>query len=325
MKTQEKTSKNTYSHITFGERKHISYLKNILGKSARFISLEMNRSPNTIAIEIKEGTILGEYYPEIGQKKADFKRRRSKTKLLKILLDGELRKKIEPEIRLGISPGRISGNLKENENIIISDKSIYKFVHAYNLSHYLCFKGKPKTKQGQYNYRKAKESDKTRIDERPDISNEYGHYEMDFIVSSKSTYALLVVVEILTRALYVRKIPNRKHEVVLRALQSVFQGKTLLSITTDNDIAFSNWKQIESKLNTKIYFCYPYHSWEKGLVENSNRWIRQFAKKKSDIKLVTEETLLKIDYWFNQYPREIIGFKTTNELVLKHSSVLLVG
>jgi IS30 family transposase len=325
MKTQEKTTKNTYSHLTFEERKHISYLKNILDKSARFIALEINRSPNTIAIEIKDGDILGEYYPEIGQKKADFKRRRSKTKLLKILLDGELRKKIEPEIRLGISPGRISGALKENENIIISDKSIYKFVHAYNLSHCLCFKGKPKTNNGQYNYRKAKELDKTRIDERPDISNEYGHYEMDFIVSSKSTYVLLVVVEILTRALYIRKIPNRKHEVVLRALQSIFQGKTLLSITTDNDIAFSKWKQIEKTLKTKIYFCYPYHSWEKGLVENSNRWIRQFVKKKSDIALVTDETLLKIDYWFNQYPREVIGFKTANELVLKHSSVLLVG
>lgn len=325
MKTQEKTTKNTYSHLTFEERKHISYLKNELDKSARFIALEMNRSPNTIANEINDGTILGEYYAEIGQKKADFKRRRSKTKLLKILLDGELRLKVEPEIRRGISPGRISGNLKENENIIISDKSIYKFVHAYNLSSYLCFRGKPRVKKGQYNYRRSKELDKVRIDQRPDISNQYGHYEMDFIVSSKSIYSLLVVVEIVTKALYIRKIPNRKHETVSRALQSIFHSKTPLSITTDNDIAFSNWKQLEIILKTKIYFCYPYHSWEKGLVENSNRWIRQFVKKKSDIQFVTEETLLKIDYWFNQYPREVIGFKTANELVLKHSSVLLVG
>ena len=325
MKNQEKTPKQTYNHLTFEERKHIEYLKNTLDKSARCIAEEMNRSPNTIANEINDGTILGEYYAEIGQKKADFKRRRSKTKLLKILLDGELRKKIEPEIRNHISPRRISGNLKDNENIIISDKAIYKFVHAYNLDSYLCFKGKPRVKKGQYNYRKEKELDKTRIDQRPDISNQYGHYEMDFIVSSKSTYSLLVLVEILTKALYVRKIPNRKHETVSRALKSIFHSKTPLSITTDNDIAFSNWKQLELKLKTKIYFCYPYHSWEKGLIENSNRWIRQFVKKKSDIQFVTEETLLKIDYWFNQYPREVIGFNTANELVLKHSSVLLVG
>lgn len=325
MKSKEKTSKNTYSHLTFEERKHISYLKNTLGKSARFIALEIKRSPNTISNELEDGDILGEYYPEIGQKKADFKRRRSKTKLMKILLDGDLRKKIEPEIRQGISPRRISGALRENEKIIISDKSIYKFAHAYNLTSFLCFKGKPKTRKGQYIYRKEKELDKTRVDQRPDISNEYGHYEMDFIVSSKSTYALLVVVEILTKALYIRKIPNRKHEVVTRALLDIFLGKTVLSITTDNDISFSHWKQLEKTLKTKIYFCYPYHSWEKGLVENSNRWIRQFIKKKSDIQLVTEETLSKIDYWFNQYPREVIGFKTANELVLKHSSVLLVG
>lgn len=324
MKTKEKTSKQAYNHLTFEERRHVEYLKNTLDKSARYIAEEMNRSPNTIANEIRDGTILGEYYAKIGQKKADFKRRRSKTKLLKILLDGELRKKIEPEIRNHISPRRISRTLKE-EGLFISDKSIYKFVNAYNLSSYLCFKGKERVKKDRYDYRKEKELDKVRIDQRPDISNQYGHYEMDFIVSSKSTYSLLVIVEILTKALYVRKISNRKHETVSRALQSIFHSKTPLSITTDNDIAFSNWKQLELKLKTKIYFCYPYHSWEKGLVENSNRWIRQFVPKKSDIAEVTEETLSKIDYWFNQYPREVIGFKSANELVLKHSSVLLVG
>ena len=75
---------------------------------------------------------------------------------------------------------------------------------------------------------------------------------------------------------------------------------------------------MEKELNTKIYFCEPYHSWEKGLVENTNRWIRLFVKKKSDIELVTETKLEKIHSWFNDYPREIIGFRTSNELELNY-------
>jgi IS30 family transposase len=273
---------------------------------------------------LKSGNVDEIYDPNLGQRKADFKRRRSKTKLMKVLLDGDLRKTVEEEIRNKISPRRISGALRD-QGVQISDKSIYKFVHAYNLDSFLCFKGKPKTKKGQYIYRNEKELDKTRVDQRPDVRGIYGHYEMDFIVSSLSTYALLVVVEKKTHRVYLRKISNRKHETVTRALQDIFFGKTVLSITTDNDISFSHWKQLEVILNTKIYFCYPYHSWEKGLVENTNRWIRLYIKKKSDLALVTEETLEKIDYWFNQYPREILGFKSANELVLEATSVQLVG
>ncbi len=325
MKSKEKSSRQTYTHLIYEERKHIAYLRNIRGKSGREIALEMDRSPTSISKELKSGKNIDEIYdPDLGQKKADFRRRRSKTKLIKILLDRDLRKTVEKEIRNRISPRRISGTLKI-QGIHISDKSIYKFVHAYNLTSYLCFKGKPKTKKDEYIYRQGKEIDKTRVDQRPDISHEYGHYEMDFIVSSKSTYALLVVVEKKTHRVCIRKISNRKHEVVTRALQDIFLGKTILSITTDNDISFSHWKQLEEILNTKIYFCYPYHSWEKGLVENTNRWIRQYIKKKSDLALVTEETLAKIDYWFNQYPREVLGFKSANALELEATSVQLVG
>ena len=278
----------------------------------------MKRSHNTIGIEIKAGLVDGIYEPDIGEKKAKLLRKRSKTQLLKLLQDGELRKKVERDIRKHISPKRISGGLKL-EGKIISPKSIYKFVYEYNLESYLCFKGKEKQTKGQYIYRKAKELDKIRIKDRPCIEGIYGHYEMDFIVSSLSTYTLLVVVEKTNKTVYVKRIPNRTHKVVLNALKVIFKGKIVLSITTDNDIAFGKWKIIEKELNTKIYFCEPYHSWEKGLVENTNRWIRLFIKKKSDIELVTESKLEEIHSWFNCYPREIIGFKTSNELELNYS------
>ena len=314
--------KKKYVHFTYNERVHLGYLYNKENRGTmREIEKEMNRSHNSIYLEVKSGLVDGVYEPDVGQYKADLLRKRSKARLLKLILDGELRKTVEKAIRKRVSPQRISGGLKTT-GTILSAKAIYKFVIEYSLESFLCFKGKERVKKGQYVYRKAKELDKRRIKDRPNINGIYGHYEMDFIVSSWSTYTLLVVVEILTKKVYVCRIPNRKHDVVRRALKEMLLGKLVLSITTDNDIAFSCWKEIEKDLNTIIYFCEPYHSWEKGLVENTNRWIRLFVKKKSDIELVTEETLQNIHEWFNDYPREIIGFKMSSELeleILKHS------
>jgi len=313
----KKSTKTTgYNHLSFEERKYLAYLYNRENcGTLRQIGEEMKRSHNTITLEIKAGLVDRIYEPDIGEKKANLLRKRSKTQLLKLIKDGDLRKDVEKDLRKRISPGRISGGL-ELKGIIISPKAIYKFVEEYNLESFLCFKGKKREKGSSYNYRKAKELDKTRIKDRPSIEGIYGHYEMDFIVSSISSSTLLVVVEKKNKTVYVKRIPNRTHKVVLTALKEIFKGKLVLSITTDNDIAFGKWKIIEKVLGTKIYFCEPYHSWEKGLVENTNRWIRLFVKKKSDIALVTDEKIVGILSWFNDYPREIIGFNTSNALEL---------
>ena len=313
-----KKIKNTrkYGHLSFEERKYLAYLYNREGRGSSWeIGVEMKRSHNTISLEIKAGLVEGVYEPDIGEMKAKLLTRHSKTQSLKLNRDGDLRKDVEKDLRKRISPGRISGGLKLRGEIV-SEKAIYKFVKEYSLESFLCFKGKERKPGTLYNYRKAKELDKVRIKDRPCIEGIYGHYEMDFIVSSFSSVTLLVVVEKKNKTVYVKKIPNRTHRVVLAALKEIFKGKLVLSITTDNDIAFGKWKVIEKVLGTKIYFCEPYHSWEKGLVENTNRWIRLFVKKKSDIALVTDEKVETILSWFNDYPREIIGFKTSNALEL---------
>lgn len=315
MKNTEKTPK--YVHLSLAERKHLAYLYNREARGTlREIAAEIKRSLNTVALEIRTGLVDEIYEAEFAEKIAKGKRKRSKTQLLKVVQDEELHKKVEKDIRAKISPGRISGGLRR-EGKIVSPKAIYKFAESRNLEMFLCFKGKERKASGQYIYRKAKELDKVRIKDRPFIEGIYGHYEMDFIVSSLSTYTLLVLVERKNKTVYVKRIPNRTHGVVLAALKEMLKGKLVLSITTDNDIAFGKWKEIEKELHTTIYFCEPYHSWEKGLVENTNRWIRRFVKKKTDIALVTDATLETIHRWFNDYPREIIGFRTSNELELK--------
>ena len=97
----------------------------------------------------------------------------------------------------------------------------------------------------------------------------------------------------------------------------IFKDTKVLSITTDNDISFSNWRYLEQVLSTKIYFTDPYSSWQKGLVENTNRWIRLFAPKRSDLSLVTEQTLVKIHNFLNKKPRKILGYKSAESVYFR--------
>ena len=149
---------------------------------------------------------------------------------------------------------------------------------------------------------------------------------MDFIVSKESSWVLLVAVDWQAKRTWIRKLPNRKRNTIRAALSSMFHGVELKSITTDNDIAFTCWRELEVLLNTPIYFTHPYHSWEKGLVENTNRWIRCFVPKRRDIETVTQENLDEIHAFLNDRPRECLGFQSASEYYYSlTNSVLLEG
>jgi IS30 family transposase len=131
---------------------------------------------------------------------------------------------------------------------------------------------------------------------------------MDFIVSKLSSWVLLVVVDQQTKKTWVRRLPNRKRGTIRAALSEMLKDVIVRSITTDNDIAFTCWKELESLLNTRLYFTHPYHSWEKGLVENTNRWIRCFVPKRRDIASVTDAEMDDIHAYINDRPRAVIDF-----------------
>ncbi len=57
----------------------------------------------------------------------------------------------------------------------------------------------------------------------------------------------------------------------------------LRTITTDNDILFRDHQRLAALLGVRIYFCHPYHSWEKGTAENTNGVIRKDIPKSSDL------------------------------------------
>jgi len=317
------TCMKKYTHLCQEERFVIEKLLGA-GKKIRTIADILGRSPNTISLEVEKNSVDGIYIAKKADHKAYATRWRSKQDCLKVALDAFLTRFVTEKLKKKWSPKQISGHLKLEYNIICSAKAIYKFAESRCLEQHLFWRWN-KRKGGRKKNRSGLPHDgRVYIDERPPVDG-VGHLEMDFIVSKHSCSVLLVVVDRLTKRSWVEKLPNRKRSTIRAALSLVLKDVVVRSITTDNDIAFTCWRELEALLGTRIYFTHPYHSWEKGLVENTNRWIRCFVPKRRDIASVTEEELQEVHAFLNDRPRECLGFRFPSEYYSSIQSVLLEG
>lgn len=307
--------KNKYKHLSFEERFVIEKLytaKIKIREIARFLL----RSPNTVSREIYRNSVKGIYTANKAHKWSYFKRYRSKKQCLKVAIDSFLCRFVDKKLRDKWSPEQISGYLDKEMGIKCSTKCIYKFTYSRTMDRYLFWNWNSVRGGRKKCVYKTDKDGRKYIEDRPILSG-IGHYEMDFVVSKQSNHSFLVVVDRYTRYTMIRKLSNRKRDTINIALSELFKGKQVLSITTDNDISFMHWKSIEYMLNTKIYFTHPYHSWEKGLVENTNRWIRCFVHKKRDIGSVTQDQIEEILSYLNNRPRKCIDFRIPSEYYLE--------
>jgi transposase, IS30 family len=314
-----------YHHLSFEERFVIEKLYRV-GVLVRRIAEFLERSPNTISREIRKHSVKGEYNAVKAKQKSSAKRWRAKEQCLKVAMDSFLCLFVEERLEKPCrwSPKQISGHLKRELGINCSAKAIYKFAESRALNHLLFWGWNSKKGGKKRNHWKTAQDGRKYIEERPE-AKEAGHLEMDFIVSKESTWVLLVASDRVTKKTWVQKLPNRKYSTIHAVLSIMFHGVELKSITTDNDIAFTCWRELEVLLNTPIYFTHPYHSWEKGLVENTNRWIRCFVPKRRDIGSVTQEEIDEILSFLNDRPREVLGFRSPSEYYLDLTTVLLEG
>lgn len=313
--------KQKYTHIDQVERKEIALLLH-KGYSKRDIAKASGRSPNSICLEIKNNSVHGVYEPEKAQHKAYVKRKGSKYQGMKVVGDLDLWNYIEEKLGQDWSPEAISGRISEVDTRLkrISPKGIYKFVssvYGRNLEKHLAYKGrkrKPKIPR-----RVSLITDRIFIDERPkivDMRRRFGDWEGDFIVSGKNgTGVLLTLYERKSRYALIRKLHNQNIETVHRTIRHITGGVIVNTLTLDNDIVFRKHKVLSEILGCPVYFCHPYHSWEKGGVENTNKLIRRYIPKRSDISQYSDEYIHMIQDKLNNRPRKCLHYKTPDEIM----------
>lgn len=302
-----------YQQLTYEERISIETLLK-RGLSLRSIAQSLDRSVNTVSREVKEKTVRGVYRSRKAHHKTYVRRWRSKQNCMKVALSPELAALVKEKLVLGWSPERIAGHARRI-GIPITQKAIYRYVRSRALDQHLFWERHHKKRGRKRGTRLPSDTAKRLIASRPEVRTS-GHWELDFIVSRQSKAVLLVLVDRWTRYALVRKLYRKTHHAVLGELSRIKVKHQLLTITTDNDIVFQKWQLLELSLSVPFYFASPYHSWEKGLVENTNRWIRTIVPKRSDLRLVTNAQLIEIDRLLNKTPRQCLGFRTTEEVLL---------
>lgn len=299
------------NHIRKEERFCIEKMLSV-GRTQRDIAAVLGRGISTISEEVRRGGGR-QYSAEKAHHRAYFKQYRKKRNCMKVALDPFLARYVEEKLRSYWSPERIAGRLKREHHRRVSAKAIRKFANARRLESFLYRKGKKKKET--YTVPINWQEDRVFVDDPRCVRMGYGHWELDFLVSSHSTAVLLVAVERMTRHTIIRWLPNRNNDLVREVVVSALSPFSVQSVTVDNDVAFVKHRELSAALHAPVYFTRPYCSTDKALVENTNRWIRWFIKKKTDLKLVSTEHVEWIEDWLISVPRQCLAFATTREMI----------
>ena len=234
----------------------------------------------------------------------------------------------------GLTPLSVLGEIQRNNlqfKTKICVRTLYNYIEKgvflrLSLEH-LPLKGKRKRRKGK-NKKAARLSMGTSIEKRPITVNdraEFGHWEMDCVEGKKKKKdTLLCLSERLTRKEIIIKMPSKTADSVVTALNSLeykfgkMFRKVFKTITVDNGSEFSDCQGIERSIyngrRTKLFYCHPYSSYERGTNERMNREIRRRIPKGSDLTTYSKAEIQAIEDWLNDYPRQVLGFATPNEV-----------
>jgi len=337
-----------YKHLTERERYKIEILLKEKFKPIE-IAQRMGRGIRTIEREIAKGTVLlvnqhliyrKEYCADAGQRIYE-ENARNKGPGLKIDKDYKLVKHIENKIiKEKFSPDAVIGEIRLKGLMFetkISTKTLYNYIDRGDVFLNLTNKDLPVKREGKKrDYKKIKIPYKnlkgTSIEERPpevERREEYGHWEMDCVIGKRDGggAVLLVLSERSRREEIIIKMLGKTQESIIKALDSleIKYGKRFKekfkTITMDNGTEFLDHKGIEQSVRNiqekrvTVYYAHPYSSWERGTNENSNKLIRRFIPKGTDIGKISKARIKYIENWMNNYPRRIMGYKSANSMV----------
>ena len=129
--------------------------------------------------------------------------------------------------------------------------------------------------------------------------------------------AIQVAVERTSRLTRISKIPQktaRESRLALQRMLRPLPARLRQSVTYDNGSENAEHQVLNATLGMRSWFCEPYHSWEKGQVENTNGLIRRFVPKRTRLDDIPDEKIMQVEDWMNERPKKVLQFQTPNEV-----------
>lgn len=307
-----------YHHLTYEQRCHIfALLKR--GCSQTEIAKDLNVSQSTICRESKRNGYRRKYSEKVAQKRANQRKKKAVSKARK--MTPEILQFIDQKLKeMQWSPEQISGHLKQNMHISISHESIYRYIWKDKYQGGKLYKNLRRVGK-KYNHRGNKIAgrglipNRIGIEERPAIVDEkrrVGDVEIDTVVGVGHQGRILTMVDRKTKlarlVLMSGGTADETRDALIKSLTPI--KKYLFTLTADNGKEFAKHLDVASTLGVKVYFARPYHSWERGLNENTNGLLRQYFPKGTDFTKITHEQVQHVEYLLNTRPRKSLNFQT---------------
>lgn len=294
------------------------------GFSIRAMARQLGRSPNAISYELRHNQVLRAYDPGKADRKACLRRKDAKYQGMKVSGHRDLRRYVDTHLYDDLSPEAIAGRITRHEKQLpsISKNSIRRYIkseYGGKVAWHRIIQRK-KRRWRRKRIKVTQLTDRTFIDKRPQYiqrRERVGDVEADFILSGKSGQGILLTLTCRKiRMSFIEEILEITIDNVHRAFQRIQKRfPELASVSTDNDLLLQKHKDLEKLLGVKIYFCHPYHSWEKGSIENANKYIRKDIPKGSDISAYSKQFIKKLEAKLNRRFMEVLNYQTPQEML----------
>jgi len=208
------------------------------------------------------------------------------------------------KLREDWSPEQISGWLKrqypDDEAMHISHETIYRtlFVQtrgalkrellAHLRSRRMMRKGRYASTAGQP---RGQIKEAVSIRERPPEAKYRavpGHWEGDLLSGSRNTH-VATLVERSSRFVMLVRVSGKDTESVVAALSEQIRRlpKTMMdTLTWDRGTEMAAHKRFSVATDVAVYFCDPKSPWQRATSENTNRLLRQYLPRKTDLSVL---------------------------------------
>lgn len=314
--------------LTLIEREEIS--RGIVAQmSMRAMAIGLCRSSSTISREINRNGGYENYRAIQSDKNAWDQALRPKQ--CKLSQNRRLASIVARKLKMQWSPQQISGWLKRESSAqevdCVSHETIYRTLYiqtrgALKKELQLHLRSKRAIRRSKNASLKRQGlgtiTNTVNISERPASANDRavpGHWEGDLIGGSDNTY-IATLVERQTRYVMLVKIKKKDAETVAKAL--IKHSKKLpielyKSLTWDRGTEMAKHQTFTMATDIQVYFCDPQSPWQRGSNENTNRLLRQYLPKGSDLSQHTQVQLNSIARRLNERPRKTLNYETPAE------------
>jgi len=310
-------------HLTAADRGRIEVLLQEQYTNKQ-IARKLGRDASAIGREIAKGLDgSGIYHAWIAQVAYETNRKRCKQiPKLDHPANWKLRSWVVACLQKGWDPSMISGRMKAEGFMTVCAETIYEWIYnsayavAEKLYQYLRQGKKRRTKHTGRSSHKSKIPNRVSIHERPTIVKEksrLGDWEGDSVIYTHKQ-AVNTLNERISSLVAFTKLTQKTALLTANAVIAKLEGYIAHTITFDNGSEFTAHGLMSEALGIAVYFADPYSSWQRGANENSNRQLRAYLPKRSDIRDLTQKELDNIAWELNNKPRRRLGWHTPQEV-----------